>query len=282
MQRTAARMFYYSLCAALEKSDLAALAGLYRPDAVKLDVAAGQVLQGRDAIVAEVEQSARFEGPLRTTAIEFFVEHGDALGVEAAVATRYETGVIYDLIVLEAGLARVQIRGMISPRQAGTTAAPYGSAHTAQRQFYDRVSAADKSRDYAQLGAMCRPDMAALFPSASAVIPGRDALLAEARRAARGAGRTRRESVVSYLDAPGVIVAEEMTAQETGMPGVQDHLLGYVALVVRGGLVQYVFQGLINPRLAEIRQEHRKRADAVHRAHERSLDRMGWAFGRRW
>lgn len=67
---------------------------------------------------------------------------------------------------------------------------------------------------------MCHPDVVVLLPSISGVLAGRESTLAAFRKAARTAGRTRREAIVSYLEAPGVICVEDQTAQGTGLPGV--------------------------------------------------------------
>jgi hypothetical protein len=122
---------------------------------------------------------------------------------------------------------------VISPRQAGTVPAPPGGTGTAAMRFYEQFSTAYHARDFAQVGAMCQPDVVVLLPSISGVLAGRESTLAEFRKAARRAERTRREAVVSYLEAPGVFCVEDQTAQGTGRPGVWDRRLEYEVLIMR-------------------------------------------------
>ncbi|HLH82007.1 MAG TPA: hypothetical protein VKV38_01980 [Trebonia sp.] len=300
IQLSPGRKFYNSLSLAIERGDLAALESFYRHDAVQVDVGSGQVFTGRAAIVAAAGDTIAAAGPVRLAALEKIAEYGEAIGVEARVATRNEEFVIYDLFVLEAGAVRYQVTGTIAPRQL--SAGQHGHApDTAEHRFYARFHAAQQAADYAQLRTLYRPDAVVLFPSAGVVMPGREAILEMREKNARNGGASRRKAMVDYRDAPAVICAEEVANVKPGVPehvrnllsrglGVSVNVastsadpgydvLSYEVLILRSGAVRYQFGGMIKPRLEELAAMSKQRADAIRDAWQTS-NRM-WANERR-
>lgn len=151
MAQTGGWDFYNRYHGAIEQRDLPALAPLYRPDAVHVAVEARQVFQGREAILADLARSCdAAAGPARPVSIESFVEYGDALGVEATVATRYGQSQVYEVYVFQGGLISHQVSGQITRRRPVVAQA---FPNTDAGRYYHGYTAALATLDYGRVGA---------------------------------------------------------------------------------------------------------------------------------
>ena len=89
MQLTSGQLFHHRWCAALASRDVAALRGMYHPDAVRVSTTTGQVLTGVEQITGALTQLFDVAGAVTTTSVEEFVDAGEWICVESVQATAY-------------------------------------------------------------------------------------------------------------------------------------------------------------------------------------------------
>jgi|SRR5579859_3097276 len=135
MQITGGQTFYYRLCEARENQDRALLEALYHPDAVSLSLSTGQVTRGREAILDSFKQTFQVAGAISLRSVESLVEAGEAVCVEATLSTRFAEVQTYDIYMLQAGMAKQHVSGLISPRPQGERAPDRDGPRRKGRRF---------------------------------------------------------------------------------------------------------------------------------------------------
>src|SRR5579875_2543228 len=116
IQYTPGQTFYYQLSDAIDAQDFATLETLYHPDAVSLSMSTGQVFRGRKAILDSFKRAFQIGGAISSRAVESLVEAGGAVCVEAQLSTRIAQMQTYDIYLLQAGMVKQHVGGLISPR----------------------------------------------------------------------------------------------------------------------------------------------------------------------
>lgn len=252
---TGGQAFWHRLCAARQAQDLASLRELYHPDAVAVAVGTGQVLRGRDAILASFAESFEVAGGVSVKA-EILMEAGAAVCVEASVATRFAQLQSYDVFLLHEGIVKQHIGGVISPRPPTGGAARF--PQTRAGAFYQRWWAAMEAHDFATQASLYCPDAIYVTCAPQQYWQGRDAIMGTLQQLAQAGQSVRLKSVISFVDAENLICAEVASTLSVRSPlgtlNAQFDLLTYEVLVLRGGLVAQRFGGLITPRWSELQQ----------------------------
>ncbi len=118
--------FYHRFCVARDNLDFAQLSSLYHPDAVSVDSSSKEIRRGREGALSGYKQLAQVRGYMRVKAIEGFVESGEIISAEIALANKIGTalgGVTYDtlrfeVLVLRSGMVGQRFSGLIAPRLA--------------------------------------------------------------------------------------------------------------------------------------------------------------------
>lgn len=258
MQETAGVMFYYRLSSALEAQDLATLETLYHPDATLISLTTGQIIQGRAAIMATITQTLAVTSPIKPIAIESFVELSDIIGVEATQSTRFtQNRQTYDIYILQAGTIRNHFSGMISPRQSAPPLHPVALA-TPEQQFHHRYWAACEAQNLAQLRTLYHPDVTSISVSTGSVTQGYDTLENNLQQEMRNWGPSRLKALTRFIEDANLICTEGTRTIDID-PGmsltrVPLDLQFYNIFLLRAGVIQLAFSGLISPRPAELKE----------------------------
>lgn len=259
MQETAGEMFYYRLSSAIEAQDLATLETLYHPDATLISLRTGEIIQGRAAIMATITQTLAVASPIKPIAIESFVElSDDIICVEATQSTRFtQNRQTYDIYLLQAGVIRNHFSGMISPHQP---ASPLHLAvpNTAEQQFHRRYWAAVQAQDLGQLRTLYHPDVTSISVSTGSVTQGYDTFENNLQQEMRNWGPSRLKALTRFIEDSNLICTEGTRTIDID-PGmsltrVPLDLQFYNIFLLRAGVIQLAFSGLISPRPAELKE----------------------------
>jgi ketosteroid isomerase-like protein len=285
MQLTSGQAFYARLSAAVESRDRTALAALYHPDVMMLSVTNGQTLRGRDAVLADIEQTAAFTGPIRQSVTgpnDRFVEYADVIAVEATHTTRIATYETYDVYLLHNGAIRYQFGGTISPRQPAAALA-LGPPTTAEQQFLFAYRAASHAADGQRLRALYRPDAVDIIVSLVMVDQGADRIVSRRLQGGRVL-RPQDRGLTRLVDGPGYVCAEAVTAQHLGQTlirGAPVEVLGYSICLLQDGAIRFQFTGFIKPRAAEILGQAKQLHEHNMRAWDSVIANQAWRGRRR-
>jgi hypothetical protein len=285
MQLTPGQAFYARLSAAIESRDRSALESLYQPDVVLVSVSSGQTLRGRDAVLADIEQTSAFAGPVRQSVTgpnDRFVEFGDVIAVEATHTTRTAVYETYDVYLLHNGAVRYQFGGAISPLQPAPPPA-FGPQPTAEQQFLFAYRAAAQAMDGGRLRALYRPDAVDIIVSLGMVDQGADRIVSRRLQGARVL-RPQDRGLTRVADGPGYVCAEGVVAQHLGQTLIRGALvdvLGYSICLLQDGAIRFQFSGFIRPRAAEILGQAKQLHEHNMRAWDSVIANQAWRGWRR-
>lgn len=258
MQNTAGQMFYDRLSSAIETQDLATLETLYHPDATLISLTTGQIIQGRAAIIATIQQTLSVTSPIKPLAIENFVEFSDIICVEATQSTRFtQNRQTYDIYLLQSGSIRNHFSGMISPRQH-VTPLQIAALTTPEQHFHQRYWTARQTQDLAQLRTLYHPDAISIAISGNSVTEGYATIESNFQREARELGPSRLKALTRFLEDTNLICTEGTFTIDID-PGmslsrVPLDLQFYNIFLLQAGVIRLAFSGLISPRPAELRE----------------------------
>jgi ketosteroid isomerase-like protein len=259
MPLTNGQTFYQRLCNARETQDRVALSALYHPDAVSLDVATNQVFKGREAILAEFTHTFQLAGAISSKPVENLVEAAGAVCVEATLVTGSLQTQNYDVYMLQTGMVKWHVGGLISPRSAGGQGLP----QTKGSAFYQRLRQATQAHDIATLERLYRPHAISVNCSTGQVLWGREAIISSVKQAAQKRISVKLKSVEGFMEGEEIICAEVSGTykQETHVGPVQFDALTYEVYVLLAGQVGQHFSGLISPRWPELQQILKQQED---------------------
>lgn len=254
MAQTGGWDFYNRYRGAIEQRDYRALASFYRTDAVHVAVEARQVLQGREAILADLARSCdTAAGPAHPVSIQSFVEYGQALAVESTLATRYGHSQVYEVYLFQGGLISHQVSGQITHRRPAA-AQPFPD--TDAGRYYHGYSAALAALDYGRLRAYYQPDSVRIGLSLGEVRHGPDAILGMFQEQARWGGGLGITALLAFIEGAGVVCCEYVISRKISprpmTTGTVD-LLGADIAIVQGGAIRYQIGCLIQPRPEELK-----------------------------
>jgi ketosteroid isomerase-like protein len=248
MHLTPTQIFHHRWAAALAAQDVAALHGLYHPDAVQLSVGTGQTLVGAEAIVAGYAELFGIVGAVTTTRVETFTDLGTAYVAETHQTSAFAQSFAYDVVTLEGGRARYHVSGSINPRPPALELPP--DTGTPGQTMYRRMWETTYARNFAARAELYAPD--AVQASSGTVRRGRDAILRAEQQGLQAGTNPQLKTLSSFVEGPGVVAVEQvvsMVIQDT-----QWDLECYSATILRDGKVAMDVDGLINPRQEELSQ----------------------------
>jgi ketosteroid isomerase-like protein len=257
-QYTPGQTFYYQLSAAIDAQDFATLETLYHPDAVSLSMSTGQVFKGREAILDSFKRAFQIGGAISSRSVENLVEAAGAVCVEAKLTTtRSVERQIYDVYLLQAGMVKQHVGGLISPRPPVGQGSVRGLPQTKGAALYHRLYAMMEDRDIVRLESLYHPDVVSVDCITNEVRGGRAAIIGLFKQATANGGYVKLNSVESFVESGEIICAEvTQTARRVSEVGaVQVDALTYDVLVLRAGQIGQRFGGAIAPRGPELRQE---------------------------
>jgi ketosteroid isomerase-like protein len=257
MQFTAGQTFYYRLSAVIEAQDLTNLGALYHPDAVSLSLSTGQVLRGREAILDSFKQTFQVAGAISPSSVESLVEVEGAVCVEATLATRFAKIQTYDIYMLQAGMVKQHVGGLISPRPPVGQGPAQGLPQTRGGAFYHRYCQATEARDFATLESLYHPAMVSVSCSVNESLRGRDAIISLFKQAMQNGGYIKLKSIESFVENGEIIAVEAAQTTKLGagsMGSIQFDTLTYGVFVLRAGQIRLHFGGGISPRGPELQQ----------------------------
>ncbi|WAL68585.1 nuclear transport factor 2 family protein [Amycolatopsis cynarae] len=258
MHFSPAQAFHHRWCAAMAARDTTALRELYHPDAVQLSVATSQVLTGAQAIASGYAELFGSVGAVQTTAVESFVDLGEAFVAESTQQTGFLQMTGYDVFALVDGRARFHVHGAISPRPPAALPPESGAPGQA---FYRRVWAATNARDAAALQHLYAPD--AVMASTAGVVRGLQAITTGIQQVWQSAGPAQLKGLSRFVEGPDALAVEGVA--NIGLMEARLDVEFYEVWLLRAGQATLTVTGLINPRPAELRQglqrlaEHRTR-----------------------
>jgi ketosteroid isomerase-like protein len=252
MQLTGGQEFYYRLSAAREAQDLVSLGALYDPDAVFLSVSTGQVFRGRGAILDSFKHAFGLAGAVSSRSVESLVEVGGAVCVEATLATRFAQMQTYDVYLLQAGVVKCHIGGLIAPRPASGQGCGQGLPQTRGGAFYHRWYAAIEAQDFATLESLYHSGAVRVNCSVNEAASGRDAIMDSLRQFAQNGGRVTLKTIEKFVETEEIVCAE--VASTTVIGGAPFDTLAYDIFVLHADRVALYFSGLISPRWPELQQ----------------------------
>lgn len=263
MQMSAGQVFYHRLSAARAAQDLTGMGSLYHPDAVFVSLGTGEVFGGRGAILESFKRTFEIAGAISSRSVESLVEAGEAVCVEATLATRFAQMQSYDVYLLEAGLVKRQVGGLISPRPPDGHGP--GFPQTQEGAFYHRLCAATQTHDFATLEGAYRPDAIHVNCSANLSWRGREAIMGLRRQGAQNGERVELRSVERFVATDEIISAEvaSTTTIDGPMGSMSFDTLGYDVLMLRAGQIERSFSGLISPRWPELQQTVRQQTELL-------------------
>ncbi|WP_030241958.1 nuclear transport factor 2 family protein [Streptomyces sp. NRRL S-350] len=277
MHVTPSQAFHHRWCAAVAAQDLAALKGLYHPDAVMLSSTTGSVQAGAEQILAGYAQLFRTVGAMTTTAVEEFTDLGDVIRVESVRSTAFAPMLAYDVFALDDGRARVHVTGSIRPRPAAP-APPQHSVPTPGQNLHRRIWDAIDARDATALRAVYAPDAAQTV--VGGVIRGADAIVQATWQNWHDGNTTRLKAVTAFTDAPQAMCAEGVA--EVALQDTRFDTAYYQVWLLRAGLVTHCVTGLISPRPNELRQGLERLSDARLKAAQAVTLGMAMRVPRAW
>lgn len=255
MQLTPGQTFYHRLSAAREAQDLATLETLYHPDAVFLSLSTGQIERGRAAILDSFKHTFQITGAI-SSRYEALVEAAGAVCVEDRLSTRSGEMQTYDVYLLQAGMVKQHVGGLISPRPAMGQRQGQGLPQTKGAALYHRLHAMKEAQDFARLESLYHPDIISVDCITNEVRRGRAAIIGLLKRVTANGGYVKLNSIESFVESGEIIGAEvTSTARRVIELGpVQVDALSYEVLVLRAGQIGQSFSGAIRPRGPEIQQ----------------------------
>lgn len=257
MQYTPGQTFYYQLSAAVDAQDFATLEILYHPDAVSLSLSTGQVFRGREAILDSFKHAFQIGGAISSRSVENLVEAEGAVCVEAKLTTTRSVQMqTYDVYMLQAGMVKQHVGGLISPRPPVGQGRGQGGPQTKGAALYHRYCQALEAQDFATLANLYHPDMISVDCITNTFRRGRAAIIGVLKEAAQNGGYVKLNSVESFVESSEIICAEAtQTARRVSEIGpVQFDALTYEVLVLHAGQIVQRFGGAISPRGPELQQ----------------------------
>jgi ketosteroid isomerase-like protein len=256
-QYTPGQTFYYQLSAAIDAQDLATLETMYHPDAVFLSMSTGQVFRGREAILDSFKNAFQIGGAISSRSVENLVEAGEAICVEAKLTTtRLIQRQTYDVYLLQAGMVKQQVGGLISPRPPIGQGNVQGLPQTKGAALYHRLRALTEAQDFMKLESLYHPDVISVNCITHEVRRGRAAIIDLFKQTTANGGYVKRNSIESFVESSEIIGTEftQSVRRISDLGPVQVDALTYEVLVLRAGQIGQSFSGAISPRGPELQQ----------------------------
>ncbi|HLI71436.1 MAG TPA: nuclear transport factor 2 family protein [Ktedonobacteraceae bacterium] len=256
IQYTPGQTFYYQLSDAIDAQDFATLETLYHPDAVSLSMSTGQVFRGRKAILDSFKRAFQIGGAISSRAVESLVEAGGAVCVEAQLSTRIAQMQTYDIYLLQAGMVKQHVGGLISPRPPIGRKSVQGWSQAKGAALYQQYWQALAARDFSTLANLYHPDAISVACSTNQFYRGRAAIIGLLKEGTANGGYVKLNSVESFVESGEIICVEiTQTARRVSELGpVQIDALMYDVFVLHAGRILQHFGGAIAPRGPEIQQ----------------------------
>jgi hypothetical protein len=264
MQLTSGLAFYHRLSAAREAQNLAILETLYHPDAVSLSLSTGQVTRGREAILAEFKNTFQIVGAIASR-YETLVEAAGAVCVEDRLSTRSGDIQTYDVYMLQAGMVKRHVGGLISPRSPLGQRQGQGLPQTKGAALFHRLLAVEQAQDFERLKSLYHPEAISVNGSNNQALWGRDAIINSRKQLAQEGSKASLHSVESFVENEEMIGVEISSAYKNVTPvgPVSFDALTYDVYVLRAGQIGHHFTGLISPRWSELQQNIKQQTDLL-------------------
>lgn len=274
--------FYYQLSAAIDAQDFATLQTLYHPDAVSLSPSTGQIFRGREAILDSFKHAFQVGGAILSRSVENLVEAGGAVCVEARLTTTRSAQMqTYDVYLLQGGMVKQHVGGLISPRPLIGQGRGQGWPQTQGAALFYRYWQALEARDFATLASLYHPDVISVNCITNQFHRGRTAIIGLLKEGTANGGYMKLNSLESLVESSELICVEatQTARRESEIGPLQIDALMYDVLVLQAGQIVQRFGGAISPRgpelqraaqeqmkrLIELREEKRKMIwDAMH------------------
>ncbi|GIH21567.1 nuclear transport factor 2 family protein [Rugosimonospora africana] len=266
---TGGQEFYARLSKAREDQDIAALGAFYHPDAVSISLSTGQVFSGRQAIVDAFARTFQAAGVISSKSVESLVEAAGTVCVEATFTTRSGQIQTYDIYLLQAGMIKQHVSGLISPHP------PVGQGRVQQWPqtngwaFFHYLRTAAEARDFVILAGLHHADAVSVGCSLNHSLSGREAIVNSAKQFAANGGYLKLKSIEAFAESSEIICLESVQTLEitsTRAGSAQIDLLNYAVWVVHAGRIQRHFSGYISPRGPDLQR-------AIQRETERLLEK---------
>ncbi|MBO0881466.1 MAG: hypothetical protein J2P17_14190, partial [Mycobacterium sp.] len=189
-----------------------------------------------------------------------------AVCAEATLATRSGQIQTYDVYLLQAGMIKQHVAGLIWPHPPVGQGRIQRWPQTNGGALFHRLRTAVEARDRVILGDLYHADAVSVDCSLNHSLWGRDAIVSSFEQAAARGGYVKLKSIEAFLESPEIICVE--SAQTLGIASTragsaQIDVLTYDVLVMHAGRIGRHFSGYLAPRGPDLQ-----------RAIERETDRL--------
>ncbi len=187
------------------------------------------------------------------------VETGGAVCVEARLSTRSGEMQTYDIYLLQAGMVKQHVGGLISPRPSSGQGSAQGWPQTQGAALYHRYWQALEAQDFATLESLYHRDVISVNCITHQVHQGRTAVIGEHKEASARGVYMKLNSVERFVESSEIICVEA-TQTAKRVSSMQVDALIYAVVVLHAGRIVQRFGGAISPRgpklLQTIEQQH--------------------------